>query len=144
MSMKTPASFMSSFGWKSSRTVRKPVKKISGMKIKTTPTPITTLSITQAKKRTQKPAYSTRGTAAYPAYAGMAAPPPPKGVAADAPIIETLGGAAATANACPQFEQNAAPSAIAPPHLEQYTESPGLTVCLKNHNPGSGMVLCNL
>src|SRR5260370_19931858 len=123
MSMKTPASFMSSFGWNSPMNPCNPVKKISGIKIKTTPTPITTLSISHAKKRTQKPAYSRRGTAAYPAYAGMAAPPPPKGVEADAFIIGVRGAAAAAANACPQFGQNAAPSAITPPHLEQYTDS---------------------
>src|SRR5260370_201249 len=117
MSMKMPASFMSSFGWNSPMNPRKPVRKISGIKIKTTPTPITALSITQAKKRTQKPAYSTRGTTAYPANAGMAAPPPPKVVAADAPIIGTLGGTASTPTACPQVDQNPTPPTPPPPPL---------------------------
>jgi hypothetical protein len=51
----------------------------------------------------------------------MAATPPPIGAATAALII---GGAAATANDCPQFAQNAEPSAIAAPHLEQNTVSP--------------------
>src|SRR5260370_31448917 len=54
----------------------------------------------------------------------MAATPPATGAASGAPIIGTRGDAAATANACPQFGQDAAPSAITPPHLEQYTGSP--------------------
>src|SRR4029077_15799996 len=46
------------------------------------------------------------------------------GAATEALIAAARSGVAATANPCPQFEQNAAPSAITPPHLEQYTESP--------------------
>jgi hypothetical protein len=80
----------------------------------------------KAKNRSQNPAYCTRETAAYPACAGTDAAPPPIGAATDAPIISARCGAAATANAWPQFEQNAAPSAIATPHLEQYTVSPRL------------------
>src|SRR5260370_41068037 len=51
----------------------------------------------------------------------MAATAPPICAATAARII---GGAAATANACPQLEQNAALSTIAAPHLEQNTVSP--------------------
>src|SRR5260370_4372169 len=102
-----------------------PVKKISGINIKTKAMPTTTLSMRNAKNRSQNPAYSTRGTAAYPGYAGMAAASPPIGAATDALRI---GGraAAATENPCPQFEQYAAPSGIAAPHLEQYMVSPRL------------------
>src|SRR5712691_10950233 len=78
----------------------------------------------RARKRSQNPAYSTRGTAAYSAYAGMAAPPPLTGAATDVLTIVAPDGAAATENAWPQFEQNAAPAAITPPHLEQYTVPP--------------------
>src|SRR5713226_4864599 len=127
MSMKMPTSFRSSLGWSSPMNPLNPVKKIRGIKIKTKPTPITALSMRSAKNRSQNPAYSTRGTAAYPAYAGMAAPPPPTGAAIDAFVLGARGSAAATANACPHLEQNAAPSAIAPPHLEQYTVSPPLS-----------------
>src|SRR5260370_3113273 len=128
MSMKAPASFMSSFGWKSSRNPRKPVRKISGIKIKTTPIPITTLSISSAKKRSQKSAYSTQGTAADLASVGISARPPPKGAAAAALIIGVRGAAAATENACPQFAQSAAPSVITLPHLEQYKVSPRIVL----------------
>src|SRR5713226_1620358 len=126
MSMKMPTSFMSSLGWISSRNPRNPVRKMSGINIKTKPKPITTLSMRSAKNRSQNPAYSTRDTTAFPANAGMAAEPPPSVAATDALIIGARGGAAATANDCPQLEQNAAPSAIAAPHLEQYTVSPSL------------------
>jgi hypothetical protein len=53
----------------------------------------------------------------------MAAAPTSIGAATDALNIGAR-VATATGNPCPQFEQNAAPSAIAAPHLEQYTVSP--------------------
>src|SRR5260370_7014543 len=97
-----------------------PVKKISGINIKTKAMPTTTLSMRNAKNRSQNPAYSTRGTAAYPGYAGMAAASPPIGAATDALRI---GGRAAAApeNPSPQFDQSAAPSPTPPPHSEPYT-----------------------
>src|SRR5260370_5780836 len=127
MSMKMPTSFKSSLRWISPRKARNPVRKISGINIKTKPTPITTLSMRYATNRSQNPAYCTRGTAAYPGYPGMAAAPTPTGAATDAFVLGARGGAAASANACPHLEQNAAPSANAPPHLEQYTVSPPLS-----------------
>src|SRR2546429_7918723 len=54
----------------------------------------------------------------------MATAPLAVGPASDAASTGECGGKVATANACPQFEQNAAPSAIDAPHLEQYTTSP--------------------
>jgi len=54
----------------------------------------------------------------------MEAAPPPIGAATVRGIIGARGTAGATANACPQFKQNAALSAIAPPQLEQYTVVP--------------------
>src|SRR5437773_1617579 len=124
MSMKMPTSFKSSLGWISPRNPPSPVNKTSGINISTNPTPNTTLSMRSAKKRSQNPAYSTRGTAAYPAYAGMDAVPPPLGAPTEALMIGAGGPAAANAKECPQFVQHAAPSASAPPHLEQYKVVP--------------------
>src|SRR6266568_4487902 len=125
-SVKMPTSFKSSLRVISPRNPLNPVRKISGINIKTNPKPITTLSMRSAKNRNQNPAYSTRGTAAYPAYAGMAEAPPPTAAVTDVLIIGARGGVGVTTNACPQLEQNAASSGIAPPHLEQYTASPSL------------------
>src|SRR5260370_4679593 len=61
--------------------------------------------------RSQNAAYSTRGIVAC---AERGATPPISGARATA----------AMENACPQFGQKTAPSAIAAPHLEQYTVSP--------------------
>jgi hypothetical protein len=44
------------------------------------------------------------------------------GTAADAAIIGARGTAAPPENDWPHCEQNAAPSDITPPHLEQYTD----------------------
>src|SRR5260370_12194727 len=62
-------------------------------------------------KRSQNPAYSKGGIVAC---AERGATPPISGARATA----------AMENACPQFGQKTAPSAIAAPHLEQYTVSP--------------------
>src|SRR5260370_38411811 len=90
----------------------------------------------RARKRSQNPAYSTRGTAAYSAYAGMAAPPPLTGAATDALTIAAPDGAAATENAWPQFEQYNAPADISPPTLEQYTV-PTLLFSGRSANPAT-------
>src|SRR5207302_8483580 len=132
MSMNMPTSFMSSSGWISPMNAPSSVRKMSGINIKTKPKPNTTLSMRSAKKRSQNPAYSTHGTAAYPARAGMEAAPPPIGAATAVLMIGARGTAAATANACPQRGQNAAPSTIAPPHLEQYTMVPRFFLVFRN------------
>src|SRR5437879_5228784 len=54
-------------GWISPRNPPSPVNNTSGINISTNPKANTTLSISSAKTRSQNPAYSTRGTAAYPA-----------------------------------------------------------------------------
>src|ERR1700674_79321 len=123
-SMNMPTSFNSSLGWISSMTPRNPVRKINGITIRTKPRPNKTLSMRSAKKRSQNPAYATRGTAAYPAYTGMAVAPAAIGIATVAFTMGARGGATANANDCPQLEQNAEPSAIAAPHLEQYKVAP--------------------
>src|SRR5260370_25291049 len=131
-SVKMPTSFKSSLRVISPRNPLNPVRKISGINIKTKPKPITALSMRSAKNRNQNPAYSTRDTAAYPTYAGLADAPPPTAAVTDVFIIGARGDVGVTTNACPQLEQNAASSAIAPPHLEQYTASPSL-------NPGGSV-----
>jgi hypothetical protein len=56
-------------------------------------------------------------------------------------MIGAGGAAAANAKECPQFVQYAAPSASAPPHLEQYKLVPRFFLTLRDDSPESHQIL---
>jgi len=71
----------------------------------------------------------------------MDAVPPPLETATEALMIGAGGPAAANAKECPQFVQHAAPSASAPPHLEQYKWVPRFFLTLLDDSPESHQIL---
>jgi len=124
-----------SFGWNSPiESAQAPSEKSAGIRSRRLHTHHQLVDNPAPKSATQEnPVLDAVAQPAYPAVCRNGRSATSQGCGSRcAPSLRRWVAQRQPQNACPQFEQNAAPSAIAPPHLEQYQSLLAhLTICRK-------------